>query len=148
MKKSNEYLKTIYVLNRDNNEVRVTDIANRMKCSKPSVTKQLNILSSEGFIKYESYGKIELTSKGIDQARKVLEEDDIIYLLLSEVIGISNDYLEEDSSKIKSVISKETLDSITNYVYVRLGLNKLKCNFNFKSEKCRKCIIKKEKEVC
>ena len=146
MKRSNEYLKEIYVLNKKNKEVRVTDIASKMNCSKPSVTKQLNILSNDGYIKYESYGKIELTSKGIEQAQKILEEDDIIYLFLSEVIGISNDNLESDSSKIKSVISEETLESIKDYVYIKLGLNKLKCNFDFKNEKCRECIINKKEK--
>ena len=146
-KRTDEYLKTMYVLSKNNGEIRVTDIANKMNCSKPSVTKQLNILSKEGYIIYESYGRIELTDLGIDKAKKILEEDDIIYLLLSEVIGINNENLNEDAIKIKSVISKETLDSISNYVYVKLGLNKLKCNFNFKSEKCRECVITRNKEA-
>ena len=81
-KRTDEYLKTMYILNKNKGEIRVTDIANKMNCSKPSVTKQLNILSKEGFIIYESYGKIELTDLGIERAQKILEEDDIIYLLL------------------------------------------------------------------
>lgn len=145
-KRTDEYLKTMYILNKNKGEIRVTDIANKMNCSKPSVTKQLNILSKEGFIIYESYGKIELTDLGIERAQKILEEDDIIYLLLSEVIGINNDHLNEDAAKIKGVISNDTLESITNYVYVKLGLNKLKCNFNFKSEKCRECVITRSKD--
>ena len=63
-KSTEEYLKTIYVLMKQNGIVRVTDIADKMKCSKPSVTKQLNILSNSDFIKHETYGNITLTSKG------------------------------------------------------------------------------------
>lgn len=145
IKRRDEYLKCIYILNKNNGEVRVTDIANKMKCSKPSVTKQLNNLLNDGLINYETYGKIELTDKGINRAKEILESDDIIYLLLSDVLGIQNEFLHDDATKIKSVISDETLDSIEKYVYVKLGLNKLKCNFNFKSEKCRECIINKNK---
>ena len=65
-KSTEEYLKTIYVLYKQNNEIRVTDIAQRMNCSKPSVTKQLNILSENKLIIYETYGKIELTDKELD----------------------------------------------------------------------------------
>ncbi len=34
-----EYLKTMYVLQKQNGNIRVTDIANKMNCSKPSVNK-------------------------------------------------------------------------------------------------------------
>ena len=36
-----EYLKTMYVLKKQNGNVRVTDIANKMNCSKASVNKAL-----------------------------------------------------------------------------------------------------------
>ncbi|MBR6034315.1 MAG: hypothetical protein IKP28_06315 [Clostridia bacterium] len=43
-KSQEEYLKTIYVLSRQSEAVRVTDIANKMNCSKPSVNKVLHSL--------------------------------------------------------------------------------------------------------
>ena len=39
-----EYLKNIYVLKQQNGHVRVTDIAIKMDCSKPSVNKAINNL--------------------------------------------------------------------------------------------------------
>ena len=36
-----EYLKTIYLLEKNNKKVRVTDIANRLKITKPSVNLSL-----------------------------------------------------------------------------------------------------------
>ena len=59
-----EYLKTMYVLNKQNGNIRVTDIANKMDCSKPSVNKALNNLKEEKLINYETYGTIELTQQG------------------------------------------------------------------------------------
>lgn len=56
-----EYLKTIYVLNKQSGSVRVTDIAIKMNCTKPSVNKALNNLKDNGYINYEAYGNIELT---------------------------------------------------------------------------------------
>ena len=87
-KSTEEYLKTIYVLGKQCNEIRVTDIASKMNCSKPSVTKQLNILKENGFIIYEAYKDIKLTSKGEKLAKKVLEEYDILYLFFCDVIGL------------------------------------------------------------
>lgn len=43
-KSQEEYLKTIYILKKQEGNVRVTDIANKMHCSKPSVNKALHNL--------------------------------------------------------------------------------------------------------
>lgn len=46
--------------------IRVTDVAMKMNCSKPSVNKAINHLKEEKLVNYESYGTIELT----DERRK------------------------------------------------------------------------------
>lgn len=58
-----EYLKTMYVLQKQNGNIRVTDIAEKMNCSKPSVNKAINNLKTENLVNYESYGTIELTEE-------------------------------------------------------------------------------------
>ena len=54
-KSSEEYLKTMYILKQQNGNIRVTDIANKMNCSKPSVNKALNNLKEEKLIKMIYY---------------------------------------------------------------------------------------------
>ena len=63
-KAQEEYLKTMYILGKQNGEIRVTDIAEKMGCSKPSVNKALKNLKDNKLINYETYGKIELTESG------------------------------------------------------------------------------------
>jgi len=89
-----EYLKTMYVLQKQNGNIRVTDIANKMNCSKPSVNKALNNLKEEKLVKYETYGTIELTEDGESLAQKILEAYDIVYLFLKDVLN-----LDEESAK-------------------------------------------------
>ena len=72
-----EYLKTMYVLKKQNGNIRVTDIANKMNCTKPSVNKALNNLKEEKLVKYETYGIIELTEQGENLAQKILEAYDL-----------------------------------------------------------------------
>ena len=43
-----EYLKTMYILKKQNDNIRVTDIANKMNCTKPSVNKAINNLKTCG----------------------------------------------------------------------------------------------------
>lgn len=142
-----EYLKTIYVIKKKNGIVRVTDIANVMKCSKPSVTKQLNILKNYELIDYESYGHIDITEKGIDYAKDIIADCDILYILLHDVIGIDYKISKEDATKIKGVISDESVKKIASYIYDVLDLKKMNCNFNIRRESCRACLSKKGKLV-
>ena len=51
-KSQEEYLKTMYLLYKKNNNIRVTDIANSMNCSKASVNKAINILKQEKLVIY------------------------------------------------------------------------------------------------
>ena len=42
-KSSEEYIKNMYILKKQKGNIRVTDIAQKMKCSKPSVNKAIKI---------------------------------------------------------------------------------------------------------
>ena len=105
-KASEEYLKTMYVLKKQNGNIRVTDIANKMNCTKPSVNKALNNLKEEKLVKYETYGIIELTEQGENLAQKILEAYDIVYLFLKDVLDLDEQSAKEEAEKIKLEISE------------------------------------------
>ena len=131
-----EYLKTMYVLKKQNGNIRVTDIANKMQCTKPSVNKALN---------YETYGAIELTEKGEDLAKKILEAYDIIYVFFKDVLNLEDDTAKKEAEKVKSSIDDETINKLAKYVHQVLGLSNLNCNYDVNKEKCRTCIKRKSK---
>ena len=100
-KASEEYLKTMYVLKKQNGNIRVTDIANKMNCTKPSVNKALNNLKEEKLVKYETYGIIELTEQGENLAQKILEAYDIVYLFLKDVLDLDEQSAKEEAEKLR-----------------------------------------------
>lgn len=65
-----EYLKTMYILKKQNGNIRVTDVAKVMNCTKPSVNKAVYNLKDDGLLNYESYGTIELTEKRRELSKK------------------------------------------------------------------------------
>ena len=135
-----EYLKTMYVLQKQNGNIRVTDIANKMNCSKPSVNKALNNLKEEKLVKYETYGTIELTEDGESLAQKILEAYDIVYLFLKDVLNLNKQDAEEEAENIKSSISDNTLNKLAKYVHKTLDLNNLDCDYDINNERCRSCV--------
>ena len=138
-----EYLKTIYILKQHNGQPRVTDIAEKMNCSKPSVNKSLKILNDEGLINYESYGQIELTNEGIKLSKKTLEAYDIVNVFLTEILEVEKEQAEQEAQKIKMSMSDETLNKLAKYLHKELGLYSLDCGYDINNEHCIECIRRK-----
>lgn len=134
-----EYIKTMYVLKIKKGEIRVTDVADLMNCSKPSVNKALNNLKSEKLVNYETYGKIELTKQGEDLAKKILEAYDILYLFLKDVIELDEEKAHIEAEKIKLTIEDNTLNKLAKYIHKVLNLNDLDCDYDINKERCRTC---------
>lgn len=138
-----EYLKTMYVLKKQNGNIRVTDIANKMECSKPSVNKAIQNLKKNNLINYETYGTIELTQEGEQLAKKILEAYDIVYLFLKDVLNVEKDKAEKEAEKIKLALTDETTNQLAKYIHKVLGLSNLDCNYDINKEKCRSCVRRK-----
>ena len=134
-----EYLKTIYILKKQNGNVRVTDIATTMNCTKPSVNKAINTLKDNGYLNYEAYGTIEMTKKGVDLAKKILEKYDIVYLFLKDVLLLAEDEAEKEAEKIKLSMDDKTINSLAKYVHKVLDLTELDCGYDVNNERCRSC---------
>ena len=143
-KSTEEYLKTMYILMKQRGSIRVTDIAEKMNCSKPSVTKQLNILKEKGYIEYETYGEIKLTEDGISLAARALADYDILYILLHDVIGVNETDSENEAKKIRNVVSNKTLYKISEYINKEFGLEDISCNFDIRNESCRMCALNRK----
>ena len=141
-----EYLKTMYVLQKQNGNIRVTDIANKMNCSKPSVNKALNNLKEEKLVKYETYGTIELTEDGESLAQKILEAYDIVYLFLKDVLNLDEESAKKEAEKIKLTITDETINKLAKYVHNVLGFRELNCNYDINEKKCRSCVKRMPKK--
>ena len=135
-----EYLKTIYLLEINNKKVRVTDIANKLKITKPSVNKAIKILKEIGLINYETYGDISLTEEGKKQAKNIIKRQDILKMFLEEVLEIDDKQAMEEAKAMKHAISEETAKKLDSYITEILNLGDLDCGYDANSEKCRKCV--------
>ena len=135
-----EYLKTIYLLEKNQQKVRVTDIAQKMNITKPSVNKALRILKDLKLINYEVYGNIELTNEGGKNAKEIIKKQDTLEIFLIGILGIDKNQAEEEAKAIKHAMSKESIEKLDNYITKILDLGDLKCGYDKNNEKCRSCI--------
>ena len=138
-KAQEEYIKTMYILKKQKGNIRVTDIAQKMNCTKPSVNKALNNLKANQLVNYETYGTIELTREGDELAKKILEAYDIVYVFLKDVLEIDEKEAESEAEKLKLSLEDKTINKLAKYVHKTLDLSNLDCNYDINKERCRLC---------
>lgn len=135
-----EYLKTIYLLQKNNKKIRVTDIANKLKITKPSVNKAIKALKELELINYETYGEITLTKKAEEIAENIIKRQDIIEMFLVHILELDHKKAVEEAKSIKHAMSEETTKKLEKYITKILNLQDLECGYDVSNEKCRKCV--------
>ena len=135
-----EYLKTIYLLEKNSKKVRVTDIAFKLKITKPSVNKAINMLKDMELLNYKAYGNITLTKEGETYAIEVIKKQDILKMFLVEILDIEKQQAEEEATAMKHAISEGTAKKLNKYITQIMNLEDLDCGYDENSEKCRNCV--------
>ena len=116
MQESGEmYLETIHILYKKTGHVRSTDIAEYMGYSKPSVSRAVGLLKTNGFIEVGKNGAITLTEAGLSVAGKIYERHTLLTQLLIN-LGVSRETAAEDACKIEHAISDESFEAIKRHV--------------------------------
>lgn len=132
-----EYLKIIYLLSSLIDEVRVTDIAKKMNKTKSSVTVAINVLVQMNLIEYKHYEPIKMTENGKMEAIKILEASNIVKLFMTDILNIDDVIAEDESNKIKTVLSDDSLNKLAKYTFKQFGIDLN--GYNINNFGCIKC---------
>ena len=117
MQESGEnYLETILILKQEKGYVRSIDIAQKLDFSKPSVSRAMNLLRTNGYITMDpKEGWIELTEKGRGVAERIYERHQLLSKWLT-ALGVSEETAAADACRIEHVISEETFDRMKEHI--------------------------------
>jgi len=111
-----EYVKVIYLLERENRVARVTDIADKRGVTKSSVSLVLQSLQKKDLVERKQYGFITLTASGKRLGITLLRRHQTIRAFLVDVLGVSPHTADDDACKIEHVISQETWKSMRRHL--------------------------------
>jgi len=109
------YLETISVLHERSHIARVTDIANELGVTKPSVHMALHELEKRGFIEHENYGEVFLTAEGKVVSSAIRNRHEILTAFLRDVLKVNPETAEKDACRMEHIISEETLLKIAGF---------------------------------
>lgn len=102
-----DFLKAVYLLERQQSPVATTTIAAELGIKPPSVTEMARKLAAHGLLKHQKYKGIRLTEAGRRIALEVIRHHRLIEMYLTEALGYTWDEVHEEADRLEHVISEQ-----------------------------------------
>lgn len=100
------YLKALYRLSQDNQEITVKDIAAMLGIKMPTVNSMIKKLAEKKLLKYEKYKTIELTDKGNKSALYILRKHRLTELFLFKIMGLGWEEVHDIAEQVEHIQSE------------------------------------------
>ena len=104
------------------------DISRYMHVSAPSVTKMLQKLDENGFLEYEKYHGINLTTKG-NQIADTIRQKHSILLEFFEILGVGYEIANQDAEGIEHHLNPKTIKQLRKFIIFLKANPKILDNF-------------------
>jgi DtxR family Mn-dependent transcriptional regulator len=119
--KMQDYLETIFFLEKENSVVRVKQISESMDVKNSSVHSALHQLAKKGLVEHEHYGYVNLTDNGRSMARRLEKKHWLLARFLHKYLGVKKKQAEEEACRIEHVISDNTLHNLEKFLFFLSG---------------------------
>ncbi len=107
-----DYLKAIYTLGRQGQEVSNSALARSMSVAPASATNMVKKLAELNLVTYEPYQGVHLTESGRMVALEVLRHHRLLELFLHQTLDMPWDQVHAEAERLEHVISEALEDAI------------------------------------
>jgi Mn-dependent DtxR family transcriptional regulator len=115
MARIEDYLEVIAELVELKGYATTLDVSRYMNVSAPSVTKMLQRLDENGYLRYEKYRGINLTPKGNSLADAIRQKHGIL-LEFFEILGIEHETANQDAEGIEHHLNPKTIRQLRKFI--------------------------------
>jgi len=112
-----DHIEQIYILIEQKGYARVSDIAESLSVLPSSVTKMVQKLDKDGYLIYERYRGLMLTSKGLKLGKRLVQRHDLLEQFL-RLIGVQEDKIYKDVEGIEHHLSWNSIERIADLIQV------------------------------
>jgi DtxR family Mn-dependent transcriptional regulator len=105
-----DYLKTIYDLERSTGTATTTDIAHRLEIAPASVTGMVRRLAGQGLLTHEPYHGVRLSDEGQRVALLTLRRHRVIETYLARVLNYPWDEVHAEADRLEHAASDALID--------------------------------------
>jgi DtxR family Mn-dependent transcriptional regulator len=106
------YLKALFHLSTENEEVSVLDLSKSLAIKMPTVNSMVKKLSGKGLISYEKYKPLMLTQSGKRAAGLIIRKHRLVEMFLVQHLGFGWDEVHEIAEQIEHIKSQRFFDRI------------------------------------
>ena len=110
------YLETIYLLQKEGNVVHSVDVARALGFSKPSVSRAMGLLKDTKLIEIPQNGEISLTKAGLTKAEELWQKRRELTRFLMMTADVSEQAAEKEACRMAHFIQEETYRGILNFM--------------------------------
>jgi len=110
-----DYLEVIAELVEFKGDATTLDISRFMNVSPPSVTKMLQKLDKENYLKYKKYHGINLTDKGKQVADTIRRKHSML-LEFFEILNVENEIANQDTEGLEHHLNPKTIRQLRKYI--------------------------------
>ena len=107
-----DYLRGLYILEEEKDELKSIDLAHYLNVSKPSVSEMVKELNREGLISHKRYSSLNFTPKGRKIAKKLTSKHRLIELFLKKILKISPKNVHEEAHRLEHAFSDTSIEKI------------------------------------
>lgn len=111
-----DYLECIFNEIEKKGRVRAIEISKELNVSRASVTDALHRLADKEYINYERYGIINITPKGIDKAKEIINKHNVLTHFFQKILKLSKDEASENACRIEHVITENAFNKLKEYL--------------------------------
>ena len=110
-----DYIEQIYNLIEQKGYARVSDIADALSVHPSSVTKMVQKLDKDGYLVYEKYRGLILTSKGKKLGKRLVDRHELLEQFL-RLIGVKEEHIYSDVEGIEHHLSWNSINRIGDVI--------------------------------
>ena len=110
------YLSTIYRLKKQGGRVRSVELARELGYTKPSISRAIAGFEKDGYLTVEKGGILELSEKGLKEAKELVKRQEMIAEFLQMTCGVSYEQALKDAIAAEPSFSKKTLQGMKAFI--------------------------------
>lgn len=107
-----DYLRAVYHLMEEHNEVKSVDLAQYLNVSKPSVSEMLPTLAKKRLINHKKYSKVTLSKRGYKIASNLTMRHRVIETFLKNILNINPNKIHDEAHKLEHAFSNESIEKL------------------------------------
>ena len=104
------YLKAIYFLHQKGKDISLSELAERMEVSKPTVNDMVKKLQDKDWVIYKKYKPLSLTKKGEKLAALILRKHRLTEMFLTNIMGFGWEEVHEIAEEMEHITSEVLFD--------------------------------------